>query len=50
MKTLIFNIVKLLISVVFQYSIFVGTFLYCTLAGIEFYDILDNFYTSIFIR
>ncbi|MBO4996630.1 MAG: hypothetical protein J6D02_01380 [Lachnospira sp.] len=49
MKTLIFNIVKLLISVVFQYSIFVGTFLYCTLAGIEFYDIDTTVFWIIFI-
>ena len=49
MKGLMFNIIKLFISIVFQYSIFVGAFLFCVLAGSEFYDINLTLFWLIFI-
>lgn len=49
MRTLIFNIVKLLISVVFQYSIFVGAFFYCVVAGVEGYNIDTTVFELIFM-
>ncbi|MBO4996467.1 MAG: hypothetical protein J6D02_00525 [Lachnospira sp.] len=38
MKEITFNIIKLLISLVFQYSIFMGSFIFAWIAGGECYD------------
>ena len=49
MKSLIFSIIKLLMSLVFQYSIFMGSWHFAVYAGYSFYSDYELLYWVVFI-
>lgn len=49
MKNIIFNIIKLLISLIFQYSIFMGSWYFAVYAGYSFYSDYELLYWVVFI-
>lgn len=49
MKSLIFSIIKLLMSLVFQYSIFMGSWYFVVYAGYSFYSDYELLYWVVFI-
>lgn len=49
MKSLMFNIIKLLMSLVFQYSIFMGSWCFAACADYSFYSDYEILYWVVFI-